>query len=73
MLDIKNVCQGTKFTLNGHFGFSSLAGIYFLKVDNRNTRTGCEICLKLAINTPELASVWLTLNIFQTLFLRFYC
>ena len=29
------------------------AGIYLFKVNNRNTRTGCEICSKLTINTPE--------------------
>ena len=29
------------------------AGIYFFKVNNRNTRTRCEICSKLTINTPE--------------------
>ena len=29
------------------------AGIYLLKVNNRNTRTRCEICLKLTIKTPE--------------------
>ena len=28
-------------------------GIYLLKVDNKNTRAGCEICSKLAIKTPE--------------------
>ena len=28
-------------------------GIYLFKVNNRNTRTRCEICLKLAIKTPE--------------------
>ena len=28
-------------------------GIYLLKVNDRNTRTRCEICLKLAIKTPE--------------------
>ena len=39
-------------------------GIYMFKVHNRNTRTRCEICLKLTIKTPEL----LTLNIFHTLF-----
>ena len=27
------------------------AGIYLLKVNNRNTRTRCEICSKLTINT----------------------
>ena len=29
------------------------AGIYLLKVNNRNTRTRYEICSKLTINTPE--------------------
>ena len=29
------------------------AGIYLLKVNNRNTRTRCEICSKLTIETPE--------------------
>ena len=28
-------------------------GIYMLKVNNRNTRTRCEICSKLTIKTPE--------------------
>ena len=29
------------------------AGIFLLKVNNRNTRTGSEICSKLIIKTPE--------------------
>ena len=29
------------------------AGVYLLKVNNRNTRTRCEICSKLTINTTE--------------------
>ena len=29
------------------------AGIYSLKVNNRNNRTGCEICSKLTVKTPE--------------------
>ena len=29
------------------------AGIYLLKVNNRNTRTRCEICSKLTLMTPE--------------------
>ena len=29
------------------------AGIYMFKVNNRNTRTRCEICSKLTIKTPE--------------------
>ena len=50
------------------------AGIYLLKVNNRNTITRCEICSKLIIKTPEqrqcviLVSLLLTLNIFHTLF-----
>ena len=28
------------------------AGIYLFKVNNRNTRARCEICLKLTIKTP---------------------
>ena len=28
-------------------------GIYMFKVNNRNTRTRCEICSKLALKTPE--------------------
>ena len=28
-------------------------GIYLLKVNNRNTKTRCEICSKLTIKTPE--------------------
>ena len=29
------------------------AGIYLLKVNNRNTRTKCEVCLKLTTKIPE--------------------
>ena len=29
------------------------AGIYLLKVNNRNFRTRCKICSKLTIKTPE--------------------
>ena len=29
------------------------AGIYLLKVNKRNTSTGCEICSKLTMKTPE--------------------
>ena len=36
------------------FGVEVLqAGIYLFKVNNRNIRTMCEICLKLTIKTPE--------------------
>ena len=47
-------------------------GIYLLKVYNRNTRTRCQICLKLTMKTPErgvvLMSLLLTLNIFYVFF-----
>ena len=29
------------------------AGIYLLKINNRNTRTRCKKCSKLTIKTPE--------------------
>ena len=40
--------------------FFVAAGIYLLKVNNRNTGTRCEICSKFAIKTPEQrqASFW---------------
>ena len=33
--------------------FPNPVGIYLLKLNNRNTRTNCEICSKLTIKTPE--------------------
>ena len=33
--------------------FPNPAGIYLLKVNNRNTRARCEICLKLKLKTPK--------------------
>ena len=29
------------------------SAIYLLKVNNKNTRTRCEICSELTVNTPE--------------------
>ena len=37
-------------TIGSHF---FPAGIYLLKVNNRNIRTRCEICSKLTIKIPE--------------------
>ena len=45
---------------------TDLAVIYLLKVNNRNTRTRCEIFSKLTINGVILVSLLLTLNIFHT-------
>ena len=45
--DMKNtqvVSQGRKIP----------AGIYLLKVNNRNTRTRCQICSKLTIKIPDI-------------------
>ena len=33
--------------------FGQIVSIYMFKVNNRNTRTRCEICSKLTIKTPE--------------------
>ena len=38
---------------NIYLGKSYPAGNYMFKVNNRNTRTRCEICSKLTIKTPE--------------------
>ena len=54
--------------------FKNPAGIYLLKVNNRNTRARCEICSKLTIKTPERQwrrsglFIVKTLNIFHILF-----
>ena len=51
------------------------AGTYMFKVNNRNPRTKCKICSKLTIKTPERRHwrrIYLTLNIFPTLFSCFY-
>ena len=58
-------------TLGKPYSFNVFpVGIYLFKVNNRNIRTRCEICSKLAIKTPEQrhVSLLLTLNIFHTLF-----
>ena len=36
-----------------HLAVIDPIGINLLKVNNRNTRTSCEICSKLAIKIPE--------------------
>ena len=36
-----------------HLSQSFTAGIYLFEVNNRNTKTWCEICLKLTIKIPE--------------------
>ena len=39
--------------VTGNFKTTYLDGIYLLKVNNRNSRTRCEICSELTIKTPE--------------------
>ena len=54
-----------------HLLISYSAGIYFLKVNNRNTRVSCEICSQLTTKTQNdtigvfLVSLLLTLHIFK--------
>ena len=51
-------------------------GIYLFKVNNRNTRTICEICSKLTIKTAEdvvLVALLLTLKIFDKPFCCLHC
>ena len=36
-----------------YIGRTYRTGIYLLKVNNGNTRIGCEMCSKLTIKTPE--------------------
>ena len=47
--------QGRNYGTGKIVGFpvNDSVGIYLLKINNRNTGTGCEICLKLKIKTPE--------------------
>ena len=49
MTSIKNFCPiKIKFKITSFW-----PGIYLFKANNRNTKTKCEICSKLTINTPE--------------------
>ena len=41
-----------------HNGFLNPTGNYIFKVNNRNTRTRCEICSKLAIKTQNDAGLY---------------
>ena len=41
------------FYLLAQSTITSLAGIYMFKVNDKNSRTRCEICSELTIKTPE--------------------
>ena len=45
--EVRLLCLQRNFKLE-----RSLAGIYLLKVNTRNSRTRCEICSKFTIKTP---------------------
>ena len=47
--------------------FINQTGIYLFKVNNRNTRTMCEIYSRLTIKTPE-RSYWLRSGVFNVNF-----
>ena len=48
---VKNLMRHNGFSLRRKT--TTPAGNYMFKVNNRNTRTRCEICSKLTIKTPE--------------------
>ena len=45
--------QSDTFIVNFEQIWCNPAGSYMFKVNNRNTRTRCEVCSKLTIKTPE--------------------
>ena len=49
--------ESSYFQVNNYWGVlfpeEYPAGNYMFKINNRNTRTRCEICLNLTIKTPE--------------------
>ena len=50
----KNKHEARKGKFNEKFNVNLYPdGIYMFKVNNRNSRAMCEICLKLKIKTPE--------------------
>ena len=49
----KAVFVDFEYTSSEHTKKMSPAGIYLLKVINRNSRTRCEICSKITIKIPE--------------------
>ena len=55
---------GLRKSVGSHvFNLIHPAGIYMFKVNNRNTKIRCEICLKLTIKTPERL-YWCCCNVF---------
>ena len=51
------LCNKARVTRPFFSTHSNPASIYLPKVNNRNTRTRCEICSKLTIETPERSGV----------------
>ena len=56
----ENLTEGRNRSAQGQdFLWGYPAGIYRLKVNNRNTRTRCEISSKLTIKTPDCSGVFM--------------
>ena len=51
--NIKTLFDTVNIELNIPSSETNPAGSYMSKVNNRNTRTRCEICTKLTIKAPE--------------------
>ena len=59
--------------MNPCYLISLSANIYLFKVNNRNTRKICEICLKLTIKTPERRSgVFIVIDVIMVFLLLTY-
>ena len=68
---------------NSKYAFYLQANIYLFKVNNRKTRKGSQICSNennentrtrtTSIRHPDVFIITVTLNIFDTLLLCFYC
>ena len=68
------VTKNKFFSLN--YSFSGPNNMYLFEFNNNNSRIKCEICLKLTLTTEAadiiLVSIFLTLNLFDTLFQCFF-
>ena len=53
LISVQKFCSNKCFYKNKQVRSQFLPNIYLFKVNNRNTRKRCEICLKLTIEIPE--------------------
>ena len=68
---IQNIRSKGGFHLIKNTKTGSPAGIYLLRVNNRNSRTRCEICSKFTIKTPEQRQ-WRCSGVFLLIFNIFH-